>query len=157
MDGGSDSTDQPPSSVGEATSRMRRPGRRGRRIGRVRRELQLLNSAWMLGTFWVFAISGAAMAQFAIALDTPAFGFGLLAALPFLASFLQLPGSYVLERFGNRRLLMLWSFSLGRLMWVAAAAVPWIFHKQPEIWWKLLILLVGLAWAGEHFGQPSAS
>ncbi len=111
----------------------------------------------MLGTIWTYAISGAAMAQFALAMGTPEYAFGILAALPFLATFMQLPGSWMLERFGNRRLLMIWSFTLGRLMWICAAAIPWVFYSRPDLWWKLLIGCVALAWAGEQWGQPAAT
>ncbi len=125
--------------------------------GAVRQQLRLLNRAWMLGTVWTYAISGAAMAQYALAVGMPDYAFGILAALPFLATFMQLPGSYLLERYGHRRTIVLWSFTLGRLMWICAAAMPWIFYNQPDIWWKLLIVLVGLAWTGEQVGQPAAT
>jgi len=134
------------------------PAARAVRVrGWGQRQLRLLNGAWTLGTVWMFVISGAAMAQFALALNMPEYAFGLLAALPFLATFMQLPGSYLLERWGDRRRLMLWAFTFGRVMWIVAAAIPWVFYGQPEVWWKLLIGCVALAWAGEQLGQPAAT
>src|SRR5689334_14564449 len=57
----------------------------------LRRALSLVNVAWLFGAVWVTATSGAPLTQFAKGLGASNFQFGLLSALPFIASLLSMP------------------------------------------------------------------
>ena len=69
----------------------------------LRAQLRAVLVAWMFGSFWLWTISGATMTQFARALGTPDWGFGILAALPFVGTVAQLPMAVWLQRYGGRR------------------------------------------------------
>src|SRR5687767_7910318 len=54
--------------------------------------------AWIFGNVWVVATSNASITQFAKALGANPFQFGLLTALPYIASLLSLPAVMLIER-----------------------------------------------------------
>ncbi len=118
----------------------------------------------MFGSLWLCTISGAAMTQFARGLGLPDWGFGVLAALPFVGTLFQLPASWVQERFGRRKPWFILTQTTGRVMWIFAALIPWII---PEPWlvtvlghrvdvrWVLLLGLIGTSWIMAHLGGPA--
>lgn len=119
-----------------------------------RRQLQLVTLAWVFGTAWLFIITGAAMTQFARSIGMPDYAFGILAALPFAGSLAQLPISYVLERFGGRRLIFIVALTVARALWVVVAAVPWLLPGRPQWWWPTMLVLLALSWACAQAGGP---
>ena len=99
------------------------------------------------------AVIGTVLTRYAQTLQFPPFAFGLLASLPFLTAFAQIPASYALERYGGRRRLAIGATVLHRALWVAIAAVPWI---MPQAWWWLgLLAFLGLSHLSAHIGQPA--
>ncbi len=121
----------------------------------LRRHLRWITIAWVFGTVWLWAISGAAMTQFALALGMPDYAFGYLAALPFLGTLIQVPTSYWLERYGHRRALFLWTGAIHRALWSVAAAIPWILPGLEAHWWKALIGLLLVSWIFGHASGPA--
>ena len=58
------------------------------------------------------------------------FQFGVLAALPFIASLLSLPASLLIERTGERKKIFLYGLYFQRLLWFPIALVPlWIVSQ----------------------------
>ncbi len=101
------------------------------------------------------AITGAILIRYAQTLAMPAYGFGLLAALPFLTALLQIPASYAVERFGHRRLTAVIGILVHRLLWLAIAAVPWI---MPHAWWWIgLLVFLGLTNLAAHAATPACT
>lgn len=99
------------------------------------------------------AITGTVLTRYGQTLHLPPFAFGMLAALPFLTALIQIPASLALERFGGRRKIAIFATMLQRVLWLAIAAVPWIF---PHAWWWLgLLIFLGLANLAGHAGVPA--
>lgn len=119
----------------------------------LRRQLVWVTVAWAFGSVWLWSISGAAMTQFCRELGMPDYGFGILATLPFLGTLIQLPVSYILERYGHRRTLFLWTATLQRLLWTLAAFIPWLLPGVQQAWWVVLIVVLGVSWL---LGQASS-
>src|SRR5438045_7077420 len=63
------------------------------RRGNLRRTLGLVTLAWVFGSVWATATGGAPLTLFAHSLGATEFQFGLLSALPFIASLIQMPAS----------------------------------------------------------------
>ena len=62
-----------------------------------RRALRMVLVSWLFGAAWAFIASGAILTRYAKFLGLSAFGFGVLAALPYAGALAQLPTSYFLE------------------------------------------------------------
>jgi len=77
------------------------------------------------------------------------FQLGLLSAIPFAASVLQVFVSYVMERRRNRRFLFLFCGLLGRTFWILIGLVPYLFpgfSVDLRIW--LVIVFVVMVYSG---------
>lgn len=139
-------------------------GRSPRSIA-LQRQLRTVVIAWVFGSLWLWTISGAAMTQFARGLGLPDWGFGVLAALPFVGTLFQLPASWVQERFGRRKPWFILTQTVGRVMWIVAALIPWLMPEPLEIHlpggesldlrWLLLLGMVGTSWIMAHLGGPA--
>lgn len=94
-------------------------------VGRARRSaLEKTTFAWVLGSVWLTAVAGTPFTNYAKALHASEFQFGVLAALPFIASLLSVPASLVTEATGKRKKIFLWGQYFQRMMWVPIALVP---------------------------------
>src|SRR6476659_10211137 len=82
-----------------------------RRVGgdALRRSLSLVTLSWAFGSVWAAATSGAPITLFAQHLKASKFEFGVLGALPFIASLLSMPASVLTERTGARKKIFLFS------------------------------------------------
>ncbi len=116
--------------------------------------------AWLFGSVWSVAISGTPLTLFARGLNATNFEFGLLAAMPFLASFLSLPASLLSERTGQRKHIFLWSLFPNRLLWIAIPIVPLaILHYRGAAGGRMamvsfLVLLFAMH-TGQAIGAPA--
>ena len=108
--------------------------------------------AWLFGAAWMSITTGAVLTRFARDLGMSEFGFGLLAAVPFVAALGQLPGSFFLERYGHRKLLFLVGNLLHRVLWLVIALIPWLVPagKGPVA----LIVLMALSATLNHAVSP---
>jgi MFS family permease len=109
--------------------------------------------AWLFGAAWMYIVTGAAATRFAQGLAMPAFGFGLLAASPYLAALVQLPTSYCLERWGGRKRAFLWTATAHRLLWLVVAALPYAWPGSGA--WVGLIGLLMLSSTLSHVASPA--
>src|SRR5436305_13188456 len=89
-----------------------------------RHAMEKTTLAWIFGSVWLTAVSGTPYTNFAKALHASEFQFGVLAALPFIASLISLPASLVTEATGKRKKIFLWGLYFQRLMWFPIAIVP---------------------------------
>ncbi|MEM7624334.1 MAG: MFS transporter [Planctomycetota bacterium] len=132
------------------------PNPRSPRTLALRRQLGWIVVAWMFGSLWMWTISGAAMTQFARGLGLPDWGFGLLAALPFIGTLFQLPASWVQERFGRRKAWFMTTLTLSRVLWITVALIPWIV---PASWggarWAVMLGMIGVSWIAGQMGTPA--
>lgn len=72
--------------------------------------------------------SGVFLAGFAVALDASNFMIGVLAAIPFLVQFLQLPAVLLVERLRRRRVLSVVTSAIARVFILVVAATPLLPH-----------------------------
>jgi MFS family permease len=121
----------------------------------LRTDLRVILYAWLFGAFWLWTISGAAMTQFARAIHTPDWAFGLLSAMPYFGAMFQLPASIMLARYGRRKTLFLWTVMTGRLLWVVAAAIPWVLPNYRDAWWPLMVICLTLSHGCNNAGTPA--
>ena len=121
----------------------------------LRQRLRLVLIAWLFGSTWLMTISGAAMTKFARSIGMPDKYFGVLAALPYIMCLTQIPAAWVTHFIGGRKNAFLWFVVGGRLMWVLAAAVPWVLPNTPAAWPPLVLLFISLAWAGNQAATPA--
>lgn len=123
----------------------------------LRRTMSLVTVAWFFGAIWLNAVSGTPLTTFAKALGASPFQFGILAAIPFLASFLTLPGTLFIEATGRRKLIFLTFLYFQRLMWIAIAFVPmWLFGSVGSgIAVLVFLALMFLMHAGNAIGGPA--
>jgi len=121
----------------------------------LRRALRMVTLAWVFGAVWQAATAGAPLTLFARHLGAGPFEFGVLAALPFLASLLSLPASLLTERTGNRKGVFLLGLYPNRLLWFAIALVPlWVVGRYGM--GPALAAFIGLTFL-MHCGQSAGS
>ena len=116
----------------------------------------LVRMNWAAGFAAAFAaITMTAINRYGQALELTPFAFGVLAALPFLTAFMQIPASYLVERWGHRKGVAIAGILTHRALWLAIAAVPWVV---PRAWWWLgLLAFVGLTHTFAHLGTPATT
>src|SRR5215212_5543667 len=96
----------------------------------LRRAMLIATCGWMFGSVWSSSMSGTPLTLYAKKLGATQFQFGLLGALPFLASLLSLPASLLIESTGQRKRIFLLGLYLQRFLWFIIAAAPlWIMNK----------------------------
>lgn len=126
----------------------------------LRKALRLVTVGWVFGSIWLTMVSGAPMALFARNLGTHEWQFGLLTALPFIASLVSMPASLLIERTGERKRIFLLSLMTQRFLWFAIAALPvWLVWRaggtssQLVVW--VFLTLVFLMHCGQAVGGPA--
>jgi MFS family permease len=127
----------------------------------LRSSLQFLTAAWLFGSVWLTATSGAPLTQFAQSLGASKFQFGLLAALPFISSLLSMPASLLIDRTGKRKKIFLFGLYEQRLSWFVIALVPLLLVRlfgmeaaRPHAM-AAFLLLVFLMHCGQAVGGPA--
>src|SRR5688572_4141202 len=109
----------------------------------LRKAMSVVTLSWVFGSVWFTAISGAPLTLFAKHLDASKFEFGLLSALPFIASLASMPSSWWTERTGQRKRMFLSGLYTQRLLWFPIALVPtWIAIRLGATGWAMTIFLV---------------
>ena len=122
--------------------------------------MRLVTVAWLFGSVWMTTTAGAPLTMFAQALHLSRFEFGVLTALPFLASLLALPASVLIERTGDRKGIFLWGLYIQRLLWFPIALVPvWLLHhygtRAQGVAVGVFLVLVLLMHSGQAVGGPA--
>ena len=97
---------------------------------------------------------GVFLVAFALALGASNFHIGLLAAIPFLAQFLQLPAVYLVEHFRARKVISIGFSGISRVFWLLIAAIPLLFTAPSGSGLYLLVAAL-LLYAG--FGAVSGT
>src|SRR5579859_3449074 len=96
----------------------------------LRATLRYVTCAWMFGAVWQMAVTSEPVTLFAQKLGASNFQFGLLTALPFIASLISVVGSILVELTGRRKGLFLAVFYVQRAMWVPIGLVPlWMVSR----------------------------
>ena len=127
----------------------------------LRKAMSVVTLSWVFGSVWLTAISGAPLTLFAKHLDASKFEFGLLSALPFIASLASMPSSWWTERTGQRKRMFLTGLYTQRLLWFPIALVPlWIVVRSggdsgaTDVAMGVFLLLVFLMHVAGNIGGP---
>jgi len=141
------------------------PGATGRpqdgNYGALRRSLELITLGWFFGSVWqTAALSGSPLTVFVKGLGGTPFQFGVLAALPYVASLLSLPASLLIECTGQRKKIFLGGLYFQRLLWFPIALVPlWMLTHYgagaADEAVKIFLMLIFVMHAGGAIGGPA--
>ena len=126
----------------------------------LRTAMERVTRAWMFGSVWQNALSGAPLTLFATHLGATNFEFGVLAAIPFLAALLALPASVLIDRSGRRDRLFFLGLYPNRLLWIAAGILPILIVQHFGGGWKPVAVFVFLSIVfiincGQGLGGPA--
>ncbi len=126
----------------------------------LRRAMLYATVGWMFGSVWSSAMAGTPLTLYAKKLGASQFQFGLLAALPFIASLLSLPASLLIEATGQRKRIFLLGLYLQRFLWFIIAAAPlWIMNKggfaHARLAMTVFLWLMFMMYAGNAIGGPA--
>ena len=117
-----------------------------RRISPRRHGMTLAIYESGLATVFTELTGGARQVGFALLLGARDLQIGLLSALPSLANLSQLVASFLLERTGQRKPLLLLSAFLSRLVWVTIILLPLgLFQSISDVRAWVMVAIVGLS------------
>jgi MFS family permease len=127
-----------------------------------RAALRIVTWAWVFGAFWFTTIGGAPMTRFALALGAEELHFGLLAAMPFVASLLSLPASVMIQASGQRKGIFLLFMLAQRFFWVPIALLPPLLldassTRDSAVLWTFLGLMLAMFACGAVGGPAWVS
>lgn len=111
----------------------------------LRQSLRTVTIAWMYGVVWMSCVSGEQTRAFCRMLGFNDLAFGILAAVPFVATFGQLIASVVIERTGLRKIQFIRTATAHRMLWLVVACVPLLGLSAG---WSVPLVLVVLAVSG---------
>jgi MFS family permease len=120
----------------------------------LRHQLAFIFYGGTFGAFWLWTISGAALTQFSRQMGVPDYGFGLLATLPFAGTLLQVPASYLLQKYGRSKTVFLVLAGSGRIMWTVTAMIPWLLPNSRGWWWPTMALSLLFTWSCAQSAVP---
>ncbi len=126
----------------------------------LRKAMSVVTAAWLFGSVWATAISGAPVTVFAQHLGASRFQFGLLSALPFIASLASMPASWLTERTGARKRMFLIGHYAQRALWFPIALVPlWLVTRygmaRADLAMMTFLVLVLIMHAAGNVGGPA--
>ncbi len=119
----------------------------------LRGALRTVTVAWMFGVVWMSCISGSQMTLFCRLLGFQQYHFGILAAIPFAATYAQLIAAAIIERTGLRKYMFIVNACIQRLLWVAIAATPLLLGRGHAAI-AIFMALYGLAAVLAHLSSP---
>jgi MFS family permease len=122
--------------------------------------LRLLNVIILsaaVGTFLFTAVGGAAFTGYASALGAGELAFGLISALPVLASLLQLPVSFLAQKSGRYKLIFMIGGVIQRVSWLVVAFIPYMLPVGDSRLWMLIVLVTLAAMGGSFVANTHMS
>jgi MFS family permease len=109
----------------------------------------------MYGVVWMACVNGAHMTEFLRMLGFNNFAFGLMAALPFAATFGQPIAAILIERTGLRKYQFIYCGTIHRLLWLVVAAIPLIIPLPSRSAVATMLIVVGLGWFLNALATPA--
>lgn len=125
-----------------------------------RSALNKVTIAWLFGAVWFVTIAGAPFTKFASALGATPWHFGLLAAMPFIATLLSLPASLWIDSSGKRKQIFMIALYVQRFTWFGIAIIPpmWFFSDArygPAIALYTFLFMMAISHTCQAIGSPA--
>lgn len=113
----------------------------------VRKNLMWVLICILFGNVSFSVTGGTALTGYVKSLGASDFAYSLLLGAPYVAKFMQLITSYVLEKTRARRTLLIWFGLIGRMMWIPVALVPYFIPTNEGMIqiWAILVLVMLLS------------
>jgi len=122
----------------------------------LRRALRVATVAWMYGIVWMTCTTGAPLMQFCQMVGFSQFAFGLLSAIPFIATLGQLVAAVIIDRTGLAKYQFLQCFTVSRLLWLAIAAIPLLLPTPSAPAVAAMLLIYGASYFLAAMGMPAS-
>ena len=121
----------------------------------LRCALRRVTLAWMFGVAWLAASGGSHFKILTNLLGFNDLAFGILAALPFLATLGQVFASVLIERTGLVKYQFIHFATIHRLLWLVAAALPLVLPIPSSSAVVALLVVLGTSWLLSSLGAPA--
>jgi MFS family permease len=107
----------------------------------------------MCSNVFMTLTGGVFLTGFALYLDMHEWMIGVMAAIPYIVTLFQLPGSYLICRRGGRKKIATWTAIISRLMWLPILAIGLYFSEgaQRPILLVLILFFVSQAFASVSY------
>jgi len=125
------------------------------RRANLRRALRVSTIAAMFGSAWASCASGSHVKSFARMLGFNDLAFGLMGAIPFLATFGQLIATILIERTGLRKHQFLECMTAHRLSWIAIGAIPLLLAVPSLAAVTMMLAVLGMGSFMAALGAPA--
>jgi MFS family permease len=120
----------------------------------LRHAMKMVMLSWMFGATWLACISGSQMKIFSNMLGFGDFTFGLMAALPFIATLGQLGASLLIERTGLVKYQFMQFMLIHRSLWLAVGLTGLLLPAPSGIAIVAVLSIMGVSWFTGALGAP---
>ena len=117
--------------------------------------MALVTVAYMLAVAWVAGISGSQVKIFSRMLGFNDFAFGIMAALPFVATFAQLLASVLIERTGLLKYQFMQCATVHRALWAVVAIIPFLLPVPSSAAVVTMMCVLGASWVMNALATPA--
>jgi MFS family permease len=123
-----------------------------------RKAMTWVSWSWVFGAVWATTIAGAPFTRFAAGLGARPIHFGLLVAMPFIATLLSLPASMWIDASGQRKRIFVAAMLTQRLTWLGIAILPTLILTQggsPALALGAFLSLMAVHYMSGAIGGPA--
>ena len=120
----------------------------------LRKSLRLVTLSWMFGVVWLSCISGSQVTVFARMLGFTDLDFGIMAAIPFYATFGQVIATVLIERSGLRKFQFLYFNALHRMLFMVIAIIP-VFLPPGRLSSAMMLVVLAISWFAAAMAAPA--
>jgi len=121
----------------------------------LRRSLRVVTLAWMYGIVWMSCVSGSHVKIFARMLGFNNFHFGLLTAMPYVATVGQLFAAILIERSGLKKYQFVECGTIHRLLWLGLALIPLLLPIPSALAVAAMLVIMGTSWFANALATPA--
>lgn len=121
----------------------------------LRKALRLTTIAWMYGVVWQSFTTGSHVKIFAQMLGFTDRAFGVLTAVPFIATFGQLLAALMIERSGLKKFQFLYCGTIHRMLWIVVGLIPLIMPVPGRLAVASTLVLLLASWFMNSISTPA--
>ena len=125
------------------------------RRGHLRRALRTVTLAWAFGVAWLAASSGSHLRILAGQLGFGDLAFGVLAAIPFMATFGQVFAAALIERTGLVKYQFIHFAAVHRGLWLVVAMLPLVLPVPSDVAVVAVLGAVAASWFMAALSAPA--